>query len=176
MNSLNVSDDDAEAIVDAYTFLLFAIADQKLPIPEVLKEIQEVLSRHSEPLAQEARTNLQRNEHLFTQLFAATPAESISTKLHFLSSEVYNSVVAVRTICDARPVFDPKREHIVRWLYPTQVEFTVTDSTGAARIIALSLDEPALAALSEAIRLAEAKREKIMRDVGTRVEVQEGQA
>ena len=144
MNKMSVSDDDAAAIFSAYKYILLVLEERDLVFTEIIPEINLILETSSIQDYNEIIHNLNINSENFENLFLARSTESEHAKRKFLSSELYNTVVDIHSICDIRPVFNEKRTKINEILNSVYIEFTVKDSLDNYKIIPLSLDEEAL--------------------------------
>lgn len=158
MNKMSVSDDDASSIFSAYNYILLVLEEKDLDFTEIIPEIKYILETSSIQDYDEIIHNLNINSENFKNLFLARSTESEHAKRKFLSSELFNSVVDIHSICDIRPIFNEKRTEIKEILYSVYLEFTVKDSLDNYKIIPLSLDEEALDELISEIKKIKHKK------------------
>lgn len=160
MNAIGVGDDAAEDIVDTYLYVQYAIERSGAQAPAVLDEVADVLA-HGPQTAANAAMNLRDNILQFQKLFELKPDEADAEKVRYLRSGTYNSVIALRSICDARPVFNRGRTGIQSWILPVYIEMTVTNSTGESDVLLVTFDERALERLRSELNSIDRKRAMI---------------
>jgi len=158
MNKMSISDDDASSVFSAYNYILFVLEEKDLDFTEIIPEIKYILETSSIQDYDEIIHNLNNNSENFKNLFLARSTESEHVKRKFLSSELFNSVVDIHSICDIRPIFNEKRTEIKEILDSVYLEFTVKDSLDNYKIIPLSLDEEALDELISEIKKIKQKK------------------
>ena len=158
MNKMSISDDDASSVFSAYNYILFVLEDKDLDFTEIIPEIKYILETSSIQDYDEIIHNLINNSENFKNLFLARCTESEHVKRKFLSSELFNSVVDIHSVCDIRPIFNEKRTEIKEMFDSVYLEFTVKDSLDNYKIIPLSLDEEALNELISEIKKIKQKK------------------
>ena len=158
MNKMSISDDDASSVFSAYNYILFVLEDKDLDFTEIIPEIKYILETSSIQDYDEIIHNLINNSESFKNLFLARSTESEHVKRKFLSSELFNSVVDIHSVCDIRPIFNEKRTEIKEMFDSVYLEFTVKDSLDNYKIIPLSLDEEALNELISEIKKIKQKK------------------
>lgn len=158
MNKMSVSDDDAASIFSVYKYILLILEERDLDFTKIIPEIKYILKTSSIQDCDKIIHNLNINSENFKNLFLARSTESEHAKRKFLSSELYNSVVDIHSICDIRPIFNEKRTKINEILDSVYLEFTVKDSLDNYKIIPLSLDVEALDDLISEIKKIKQKK------------------
>lgn len=167
MNGLNVSDEDASAIFSVYKYLLFVLEEGKLKFSQLIPEIKYILQNYNIQDYDNLIKNIDDNSEHFTQLFSSESIENIHAKRKYLSSEIYNSVICVRSVCDIRPLFDENRNKIEEFINSIYLEFTVRDSMDNIKIIPVSLDKEAFNDLKSEIGKIENKNNIIKKCLST---------
>ena len=167
MNGLNVSDEDASSIFSVYKYMLFALEEGGQEFSHIVPEIKYILQTFNVQDYDNLIKNIEDNTASFTQLFSVGNIESTHAKRKYLSSEIYNTVVGVRSVCDIRPLFDEKRSKIEEFINSIYLEFTVRDSIDNIKIIPLSLDKEAFQELESEIEKIKHKHETIKKCVST---------
>jgi hypothetical protein len=158
MNEMNVSDDDAAAIFSTYKYMLYVLEENNLKFFELIPEIKYILETSKIPDYDKIIENVDINSEQFTALFSAGSIEKKFAKKEFLSSEIFNSVVDIHSICDIRPFFNEERNEILELLNSVYIEFTVQDSADNIKIIPLSFDDEAFDDLLTEIKNIQKKK------------------
>ena len=157
MNRLSLTDEQAEDAFEAYKYVTFVLSQKGVSVENAVAEIAIALEASEHPQAALAAENLRNNVTAFTQLFGADSVERQAAKRQFLTSQLYNSVIDLHSICDLRPVFNTERSTIVDWLVPVYLEFSVTDSAGSPKVVPLNFDERSFGKLKDEIARVERK-------------------
>ncbi len=161
MNEMNVSDDDAATIFSSYKYLLFVLEENSLKYSDLVPEIKYILETSQIPDSNRIIKKADVNSEHFTNLFSVGSIEEKFAKKEFLSSETFNSVVDIHSICDIRPFFNEERNDILDFLNSINIEFTVQDSADNIKIIPLSFDNEAFEGLIKEIDNIKKKKEVI---------------
>lgn len=141
VNEINVSDDEAASIFSSYKYFLLIFEENKSTFSQLVPEIRYILENSKIQDYEEVITNVETNSENFSNLFSAKSMESRYAKKRFLSSEIYNSVININSVCDIRPLFNEDRNEILELLNSVYIEFAVQDSADNIKIIPLSFDE-----------------------------------
>ncbi|MEA3293967.1 MAG: hypothetical protein U9P81_03180 [Euryarchaeota archaeon] len=141
VNEIKVSDDEAASIFSSYKYILLVLEENKLKFSQLIPEITYILDNSKIQDYEEIIANVVANSEKFSDLFSAKSMESRYAKKRFLSSEIYNSVFNINSVCDIRPLFDEEKNEILELLNSVHIEFTVQDSADNIKIIPLSFDE-----------------------------------
>jgi len=167
MNGLDVSDEDASSIFSAYKYMLFILEEGEHKFSDLVPEIKSILQTFNIQDYDNLIKNIENNTTSFAQLFSVGSIESTHAKRRYLSSEIYNTVVGVRSVCDIRPLFDEKRSKIEEFINSIYLEFTVRDSIDNVKVIPLSLNKEAFQELESEIETIKHKNEIIKKCVST---------
>lgn len=143
MNGMNVSDDDAAILFSLYKYILLVLEENDLKFSEIIPEIKYILENSKIPDYGKIIKNVEINSESFTNLFSAGSIEKKFAKKEFLTTEIFNSVVDIHSVCDIRPFFNEERNEILELLNSVYIEFTVQDSANNIKVIPLSLDDDA---------------------------------
>ncbi len=165
MNEMNASDDDAAAIFSTYKYLLMVLEENNLKFSDLIPEIKYILEISKIRDYDKIIKNVDVNSENFTNLFSAGSIEKKFAKKEFLSSEIFNSVVDIHSVCDIRPFFNEERNRILDFLNSIYIEFTVQDSADNIKIIPLSLDDEAFDDLIKEIDNIKKKKEIINEEI-----------
>ncbi|MDP3105611.1 MAG: hypothetical protein Q8M95_13505 [Candidatus Methanoperedens sp.] len=165
MNEMNVSDDDAAAIFSSYKYLLFVLEENNLKFSDLIPETKYILETSKILDYNKINKNVEINSEHFINLFSAGSIEEKFAKKDFLSSETFNSVVDIHSICDIRPFFNEERNEILDFLNSINIEFTVQDSADNIKIIPLSFDDEAFDNLIKEIDNIKKKKEVINKKI-----------
>jgi hypothetical protein len=159
MNELDVNDDDATSIFAVYKYFLFILEERKLVFSDLIPEIGYILKESKIENYEKLIENMQNNLDLFNKLFIIQSTENIYVKKKSLSSEIYNSVIGIRSICDFRPLFNDERSEINEMFKTLYIEFTIRDSVNKLNIIPLSFDDDGFDLLLSEIDRIKQKKE-----------------
>lgn len=165
MNEMNVSDDDAAAIFSTYKYLLFVLEENNLNFSDLIPETKYILETSKIREYDKIIKNIDINSEYFAKLFSTGSIEQKFAKKEFLSSEIFNSVVDIHSICDIRPFFNEERNEILDFLNSIYIEFTVQDSADNIKVIPLSLDDDAFDDLIKEIDNIKKKKEIINEEI-----------
>lgn len=158
INKINVSDDEAASIFKVYKYILLILEERELDFSQIVPEIKYILERSKIENYNQIIQNIDINSQILSKLFSAQSSESEHVKKKFLSSEIFNSVVNINSICDIRPVFNTERTEIAEFFKSISMEFTVKDSIDDLKVIPLSFDDEAFDDLLSEIKKIQQKK------------------
>lgn len=162
--TLAVSEDDALAFYRSLAYATGEGADASLETEGLITELSEAIQRSDpeDPVKDKLAAVLAgRSKNLLYLLDPYGKWRSVQKKKDLLGG-IVNSVQAVRTVCDLRPIFDEKRENIIDAGVTVTIEFLVVNQEGHAQQMILSADPETLDTIVKKLNTAQRKVATVM--------------
>jgi len=156
---LIISETRAIQLYSAICYLSDTALEREISAERILSElIAAIKSGDLEPKKKKPLWDfIQKNTKQLNCIISPHAKWRIGRKKRRLLSGINNSIEAIRTICDVRPIFDETRKTIIDEGITISLEFMVRNMTNRHEKIILTMNEESLEKLKKQITMTEQK-------------------
>lgn len=162
---LRLDVDSATSVALVGQFLL-TVVEEGHPPDEIIDDVRHFVEQHAEDKS--LLTSVDAKRKLLVSMLTPKPERARALKIRYLQS-IYPTATSFRSICELRPVFDPKKdgeEEIIGYVPTVLLQVKQSDAEGDESQIVLNLSPASLKSLTQVLLRADKKLTAIRRRLG----------